>query len=219
MLYLIGDVHGQCGGRTYVSLTDKFSPTVQLGDLDISPYHYLADVDSAQHRVLLGNHEDFPSAQEWPHFLPRWGSAVLGGLDCFFISGAFSIDRDLRLPGRDWFEEEELTREQAEQCFKDFNALPSRPQLLLSHTAPAFLSEILCREQGWTSYHASRTDQLLQAIWESESCKLPLWWFFGHHHVAREFKCGSFTFRCVAPGEVLQVTSSNGYKSVSPRTH
>jgi len=216
MLYLIGDLHGRYDQYLKRVNRKKYSPSVQLGDMDMGTYNYLKLVDPLANRILLGNHEHFPNASKWPHFLGDYGQEELGGVPFFFVRGAHSPDFEDRIIGIDWWPEEQLNLEQRYACWDCWDALPQAPNIMLTHCAPQFLAEyLMARYHPAEEYHASHTDQLLQAMFES---KPPAFWYFGHYH--KDFECTvrGCTFRCVAPGEVLRVTNS-GYESVSPRTH
>lgn len=106
---------------------------VHLGDFGYNfTNDYLDALDRilARHDLVLGfvdgNHENFrlllahPIADNGLRYLhsrivhlPRGFRWRWGSIRCLAVGGAYSIDRILRIPGRSWWPEETLTREQA----------------------------------------------------------------------------------------------------------
>lgn len=215
---LIGDIHGRVK-TDYLPLVQdpRCEPSVQLGDLDISKYSYLANVDSSRHKILPGNHDHYGYLNDHPqHFLKGWGVLEHGGLRFFYVRGANSIDKDYRVRGRDWWPEEELEMHELQAAIDFWHDLQSdRPEIILSHTAPTQVSEWLCRNNGFGPYRATRTERALQWIAEIGGAKF---WYHGHHHKSATYDFNGCKFRCLASGEVLSVIQ-DGYTVVRGATH
>lgn len=64
--------------------------------------------------------------------LPKGGRTTIGGLRMAGLGGAYSIDKEWRREGRDWFADEEPTPEQAERLIQG-----GPVDVLITHDAPA----------------------------------------------------------------------------------
>lgn len=116
-MLVIGDVHGKI--NSYLNLIKKYPKTVQIGDFGFTIEHkwHLQNVNSSNHKVLFGNHDDYKFLNR-EHSLGNFG--IYEGM--FFVRGADSIDKNLRVLGRDWFKEEELTYPQMNTCITAFES-------------------------------------------------------------------------------------------------
>ena len=119
----------------------------------------------------------------------------------FWLAGAFSIDKDYRIPGISWWEDEELSYSELETAIALY--AEKKPEYVLSHECPARAGRALLDGLMGPYFSAkgdcctSRTSQALQAMFEIHQ---PKEWVFGHYHVDKQFKlAGSDTlFTCVA---------------------
>jgi hypothetical protein len=200
-LYLIGDIHGRV--EDYMQAVHvrnlNLQPSLQVGDLDISYYQFLRKVDAQNHRVLPGNHDHYGHVQKWPHFLGDWGRLEHGGYDLWYVRGAYSIDRDWRTEGRNWWAEEELTYGQGRSMLNDYEL--ARPSIVVSHCAPTEIARLICwRLHG--HFGNSRTEELLQQAFDIHH---PRTWFFGHYHTPFTCTASGCTFRALGAGEIIRV--------------
>ncbi len=121
-LRVIGDVHAQIeqadlftrDARPYLELIAGAAYSIQLGDMgDRETYeHLVSHVDAGRHRFFPGNHDHYDGLP--PHSLGDFGAVHWGGVDFFFVRGAWSSDRELLVRlGREqgktlWFRQQEL---------------------------------------------------------------------------------------------------------------
>ena len=204
---MVGDIHGELGN--FSNLINKKKPdiVIQLGDFDI-PLGDQYDVkniftNNQQTKVYVcpGNHERWdiltklensnslvkslnspvPFAKENSiYYCPRTTVVTLpDGRNVLFMGGAFSIDKQWRTPGRDWFPEEIIT-------WRDMDNLPDcQIDIVVSHTAP---EEILMQvhNRGLFYIHGFGFGKL-----EDTSCQYlsyvldkykPKLWYFAHFH-------------------------------------
>lgn len=110
--------------------------------------HYLDNLLTQYHINLYfieGNHEDYEWLGQLPKdelglghvtshikHIPRGSQYVVAGKVCTFIGGGVSVDQNIRVKGRDWWSEEEITDEQVAQ-YKQL----VKTDVLITHDAPS----------------------------------------------------------------------------------
>ena len=145
--------------------------------------------------MIYGNHDNPPELKTHRHCLGDFGLGFNGGIEFFFVSGAFSIDRAWRMEGFDWFKEEELNTAQMNDCIELYSTLRP-PDVVLSHEAPYFLIQYL-----W-GYPSNNTSLLLDALFRIHKPKV---WVFGHHHKSIDLTIEGTRFVCLNELESLQL--------------
>jgi len=187
MISVIGDAHGKYD--QYVKMARKRDFTVQIGDLGFK-YDCLKNLDSDRHKLVGGNHDNYDIIGEWPHYLGDFGAASLGGVDFFFYRGAYSIDRQYRTVGRDWWEQEQVGIEgfmKARELYREV-----KPRLILTHDCPETISPSLL-PSGATIYQ-NTTGWALQELFNIHK---PEMWVFGHYHVSKRMLVEGTEFVCL----------------------
>lgn len=205
MLRLIGDCHEKF--YRYKQLIEDAEFSLQLGDLGFD-YYLIRNVDPQRHKAIAGNHDNHDNLS--PHFLDRFGVTCFGGIEFFYISGAFSVDYKRRTQGIDYFGNEELSHREGEAALELF--IEKKPQLVISHDCPMDLVPILLDHKRKHGYHLysekvfkTRTGQILQACLDAHRPKM---WIFGHHHCSWKYNCLDGTqFICLNELEVLDLPS------------
>ncbi len=203
MITIIGDVHGKLS--EYRKLTEKYKYTVQVGDMGFR-YEQLNEVDPDFHRFFGGNHENYDHYPTMRHSLGEFGAFELNGVKFFFVRGAFSIDVGFRLPGIDWWPQEELTIPQCGKCLNLYQQI--KPDLVLTHDAPLAITEMIGNPKVLEMFgfdpdtFSTNTQTLLQCMLESHQ---PSKWFFGHHHKSIQIKYKGVEFQCLNELETADV--------------
>lgn len=204
---IIGDIHSHisgCGrGRNYLNLIINANYSVQLGDLGYQHKfcpnfnEKISMVDPKRHMVVLGNHDDYTNRV--PNALGDFGLQSIplkdGTFTFFYLRGARSIDRDDRLIGVSWWDNEELTWEQGRAAVKAYQE--AKPRTVLAHDCPEEILGLLAQTAGKDrlSYsRPSRTNQILQSCWEIHH---PEMFIFGHHHVNWRHEYKGTIFMCL----------------------
>jgi len=133
-----------------------------------------------------GNHEDHWSLknrksneiEEGIIYMPRGSIYTLpDGRNIMFMGGAFSIDKEYRRIGIDWFPEETITQ-------KDLMGLPDvKVDVLISHTCSKELLPEMLRVNPWKTTDPS--NDALSEVWKQYKPDL---WYFGHWH---QYKTGT----------------------------
>jgi hypothetical protein len=223
-LRVIGDVHAQIeqadlftrDGRPYLEIIADAAYSIQLGDMgDRETYEQLvARVDAERHRFFPGNHDHYDGFP--PHNLGDFGPVLWGGVDFFFVRGAWSSDREKLVQlGQEqgktiWFEKEELTDEQMRAALEAY--LRARPRIVLSHDAPTHVARLAwhhARRLGAPNsravFCASRTTDFLERLLEYHQ---PRSWLFGYHHRDWRYKEGGTIFVCVGELSYVDIDSA-----------
>ncbi len=181
---IVGDVHGRIGA--YKRAIAEAAYSVQLGDMGFKKHYKIlnfAEIDPSRHVFIPGNHDDY--RQLPAHALGLFGTRELGPASFFWVRGAASPDKRMRIPGESWWPEEELTYREGLRALDLYKA--AKPRLVLSHDCPGSVSA-----QWLGTARPSRTGQLLDALLEHHQPDL---WLFGHHHRSIKIALGQTTFR------------------------
>jgi hypothetical protein len=208
-LRIIGDVHGKVEpglwSPCYLDVIRGCDYSVQVGDMgDARTYTCLcAHVDPARHRFIGGNHDDYDNLP--PHCLGDFGMATVGCVEFFFVRGAYSIDKELRLrqqrvSGRRlWWPQEELSPSRMQEAMDAY--IHRRPDFVITHMAPTSIARqlsdgrLLQSLTGMTpDEFTCRTGDLLQAMLDAHP---PERWIFGHFHRRLTMRVGSTEFVCL----------------------
>ena len=195
MITLIGDAHGQYD--RYVKMARKRDFTVQIGDLGFK-YGCLDNLDPEKHKIVGGNHDNYSIIGQFPHYLGDYGNCSLGGTDFFFYRGAYSIDRQFRTIGIDWWPEEQVKIEvfmEARELYRQ-----TKPRVVVTHDCPESLTPELL-PPGSTLYQ-NTTGWALQELLNIHE---PEFWFFGHYHVSKSIKRGCTNFVCINELETVEI--------------
>lgn len=197
-MLLIGDVHGMF--KSYIKLLIHERPdfSIVLGDFGIG-YGYdkglveLVNTIPGQHKYLRGNHDSPKASKTNPMYMGDYGSQ--GSM--FWISGCSTPS----WAGKDWIEEE-LSYQKLEQIKADY--LKKKPKLVLSHTAPFEIGEIVMNRRS----ERDRTSFCMQMMWEEYQPEL---WVFGHFHQSKNFEINGTNFICLDSLETLRVDDNYLY--------
>lgn len=196
-LRVIGDVHGKVD--EYLSIIKDCQYSIQLGDFGFRDewLRLKNEVDSEHHKIIPGNHDAYNTLESVSHFLGHFGQYTLGGIEFFFIRGAYSIDSKQRLVDIDIFPNEQLSYRQFNDCIFLYEKV--RPEIVLSHDIPREVASELFRPMF---IHKNRTSDALQQMFEIHRPRL---WFFGHHHISMTKNVSGTIFRCLSELEFVDV--------------
>lgn len=197
MFTAIGDVHGKYD--RYLKIAGERDHTVQIGDLGFR-YGCLENLDPGSHKIVAGNHDNYDSITNYPHYLGDWGFHTLGGTEFFFLRGAYSIDRDQRIIGIDWWSEEEIKIEsfmEARAAYRE-----RAPRIVLTHTCPETMSPAFLEPRNAHRVHVTKTGWMLDELFNAHRPEL---WIFGHFHVSRSVTERGTKFVCLNELETLDV--------------
>jgi hypothetical protein len=188
---LIGDVHGKYDRYHKILMRSKENPyTVQLGDLGFK-YDVLKPFDSKCHIFIGGNHDNYDKINDVPNYLGDYGYMVnFNGIDFFYYRGAWSIDRQYRTIGIDWWENEQVGIDQfmkARELYRDI-----KPDIMITHDCPQDI--VLQMLKPGDRVFENNTSWALQELFNIHQPKI---WFFGHWHKSRQIQHGNTKFICL----------------------
>ena len=147
--------------------------------------------------VVLGNHEGYDAIEELPwttkwdndiqyfeaengnriYFFKRGGAYNINGRKVLTISGAYSIDKDMRIEGKSWWAQEDITYEQTEFCLDEIERVGADFDYVLSHTCPQrIIPNFIVWDIGPVN---CPTAKFLDIVDDRVDCKK---FHFGHFH-------------------------------------
>jgi predicted phosphodiesterase len=189
-LTIIGDVHGKYE-RYYkiIRQSDIHPHTIQLGDFGFK-YNTLANLDPNNHKILGGNHDNYDIIHKYPHYTGDYGISIVGEVEFFYYRGAYSIDRQYRTVGIDWWEQEQVSIDQFMKARELYRQ--TKPKIVITHDCPQNIAAIMLKPDQ--RLYENTTGWALQELLNIHE---PEFWFFGHWHRSQTIKYGSTTFMCL----------------------
>jgi predicted phosphodiesterase len=190
MITIIGDVHGKYDDYLKIIRKDEnYSYTVQLGDFGFK-YETLKNVDSTRHLILPGNHDNYNDCYNHSHFLGDYGYTSLNRVIFFYYRGAYSIDRQDRTIGINWWEQEQVTIDQfmkARELYREF-----KPDIVLTHDCPDFM--VRDYVGPYARVYENITNWALGELYKIHQPKL---WIHGHYHQSKTTVYENTKFICL----------------------
>ena len=207
----IGDLHGK---EKYIPrCTAQGIATIAVGDVGIddvtSPYYKLPVPQGSNFSYIRGNHDNPGLVITDPHYIGNAAVApVTFDIHIALLSGGFSTDRASRTPGKDWWEDEELSQEDFDWWMEQVRDV--QPDVIVTHSAPPLVFPFIGVPSG---NFRSRTDRFLDVV--SYFIK-PKVWIFGHYHRSADVRLNTVTgredpngtrFICLDEGEAVDLDS------------
>ena len=196
---LIGDLHGKYKNyHEIIREKDRHPYTLQLGDFGFK-YDTLKNVDSTRHLILPGNHDNYNDCYNHSHFLGDYGYTSLNRVKFFYYRGAYSIDRQSRTVGIDWWEDEQVTIDQFMKARELYREI--KPDIFLAHDCPDFMVP------QYIGPHAKRYENITGwALGELYKIHQPKLFIHGHYHVSKTTQYGDTKFVCLNELETYLLT-------------
>lgn len=196
---IIGDVHGKYDRyHKIIRQIEKHPYTLQVGDFGFR-LDTLKNVDSTKHLILPGNHDQYDICYNYPHFLGDYGYTSLNRIEFFYYRGAYSIDRQYRTVGIDWWENEQVSIDEFIKARELYRTI--KPKIVITHDCPQNIASMML-EPGQRVYE-NTTGWALQELLNIHEPNL---WFFGHHHQSRTIQYGNTKFICLDELETYELT-------------
>lgn len=189
MVTFIGDVHGRY--EDYLSIAQSCDFSVQVGDFggsrEWNALNY-SGLNPDNHKILGGNHDDYPRCEKSPYFMGNFGIQKLGSNPpIFYIRGGHSLDKFSRVKNDMMYSyREELNFTQMIGCVKLYERI--KPEIVVSHVPPTCVN----REIFSPMHQECLTSFNLDADFIENTARLgeyllsihrPKLWVFGHLHI------------------------------------
>jgi predicted phosphodiesterase len=195
-VYIVGDVHGKFGFlENIVNQLGRENLYLQVGDMAVGMPKANCPEDFNNLYFIRGNHDSPGACKNHKKYLGDFG--YIEDLDIYFIGGGYSRDYKQRIPGYDWWTEEELTTESFHEIQQ--NLIEIQPSIIISHDAPFY---IIKRMFSYPDYHKNRTVHNLENTWLKYKPKA---WIFGHHHASKQDIIDKTLFICLQELEVINL--------------
>jgi predicted phosphodiesterase len=188
---VIGDVHGKYAHyHKIIRQTEQHTYTIQLGDFGFK-YDTLKNVDHTKHIIIGGNHDNYDICWNYPHFLTDYGYMNnFNGIDFFYYRGAYSIDRNYRTVGINWWENEQVSIEQFMQARELYREI--KPDIVITHDAPMEIVPYLL--PPGSRIYENNTNWALNELFNIHQPKI---WRFGHYHKSWRMTINGTDFKCL----------------------
>jgi Icc-related predicted phosphoesterase len=188
MLFL-GDIH-------HLSFPVSSQPIYCVGDCGVGFPGMENRTFPTGSKFIAGNHDNRKVCETKysDSYLGHYGVDSLTGI--FFVSGEWSIDREYRTEGVDWWNWEELSMEEAYACYDLY--IQTRPSIVLSHGCPSSVIRPIFKKDPIST----RTGQLLDSMFQSHK---PDIWIFGHFHESKQMNILGTEFHCLGIKEIRDI--------------
>lgn len=192
MITFIGDIHGDID--FYLAVANNSVNSIQVGDFGYKkPLTTLAysGLNPENHKVVLGNHDDYDYAPQVPHALDLFGMSEVGGRTFFYIRGGISLNRayllmqEMSNGPKEYWSQEELT-------FSDMLAALdlykfAKPDIVVSHVPCGMVVQKIADSIGDSTldkYKFHKGFRENTALLGDEMLKYhrPKLWVSGHMH-------------------------------------
>ena len=177
---------------------DRHEHIVQIGDLGFD-FSTLDNVDPDKFKIVSGNHDNMDKIINIPHYLGDYGYTTLNGISFYFYRGAYSIDRQYRTIGIDWWEDEQNNIEtfiKARELYREI-----KPDIFLAHDCPDFMVP------QYIGPYAKRYENITGwALGELYKIHQPKLFIHGHYHVSKTTQYGDTKFVCLNELETYLLT-------------
>ena len=196
---ILADVHGKYR-RMHEIIREKnrYEYIVQIGDLGFD-YQTLDNVDPNKFKIVGGNHDNYDKIIHIPHYLGDYGYAELNGINFFFYRGAYSIDRQYRTIGIDWWENEQVSIDQFMKARELYREI--KPDIMISHDCPDFLASMYIGPNGRMFENLTTW-----ALGELYTIHQPKLWIHAHWHFSKTTIYENTKFICLAELETYRLT-------------
>ena len=202
---IVGDIHGNV--HAYKAILENWKgPSVQVGDFGVgfagpSWHNSVNDYHTAnpQHRFIRGNHDNPDKCKNDMVSYINDG-VVEGGV--MYVGGAWSIDRQWRTEGLDWWEDEELSYQNLSDMMVLYNKI--RPRVMITHDCPTSVAYALFISKGISMGKQFKT-RTAEAFEQMFAAHRPEHWLFGHwHHTVNQNIYGT-EFQCIGEHDFVDL--------------
>lgn len=179
ILKLIGDTHGDYTVLLKEYAKKDFDLMLSVGDLGLDYTTVKRHLDPDFFKVVGGNHDNYDTLVELPHYLGNYGLVPGTSGRAFFVRGANSTDKEFGVPGINWWPEEQLNMLQCEACLGEWERVGESVSLLVTHTCSRDYTALLIPDEN--PLHPCNTSHLISQMYRVHP---PPTHVFGHFHTS-----------------------------------
>lgn len=214
-LWVVGDTHGIVQDIAWIDQKAKEEEVeliIQVGDFGVRWDHHCDRYFQQKKQggptwiTVGGNHENYvcwqklQADQNFPVLIELWSNVYwaprptlmkINEEKFLLMGGANSIDRHLRIEGKNWWSYEQPTREEMDNFFSLLE--DERPEIVVTHEAPASVN---LGENNRENKVAIDFDNVI-----THSNHMPRKWYYGHHHHSGTTEVGKTNFVCCGMGK------------------
>lgn len=211
LLRVIADIHGDYGWyiKTVQKANYKGIPTFQLGDFGIGflgrreeekDEKWLTDSLNLapMNRFGPGNHDNPLYCRNSPLCVGYYN--YFPNMDMFWAGGAYSIDKDWRTEGVNWWRGEEMSYSDMLEATDLYQR--NLPSIMTSHDAPWEVVGNMFPHCLLDGGDGSMTNKFLSNLLSIHRPKI---WLFGHHHKTMTWEDQGTKFICVGEREYIDI--------------
>ena len=199
IIRFIGDVHGD--EKAYLKALDNYEGTsIQVGDFGIGfVYPGSKDISVRKNSYFIrGNHDNPSVSYKRPDYIHD--GTISFEQKMMFIGGAYSIDKNYRTEGIDYWSDEELSYQLLDSMIDKY--IIRKPSIMVTHCCPNFLSYIILTRMGLQKIHDSRTEIAFETMFANHTPKL---WIFGHYHYSFDETINNCRFICLNINKTVDI--------------
>ena len=217
-LWVVGDTHGNAKDISTLdqkAVREGVEIILQAGDFgvrwDWKSDRYFQKRGQQKRKGAIwitvgGNHENYANWQElqvlqnfpelvelWPnvYWAPRPTLVKINTEKFLLMGGANSIDRHLRVEGKNWWSYEQPTSAEMNNFFALLE--DEKPDIVVTHEAPS-------------SVHTHFSKRLSRVAVDFDNVidhtdYMPVTWYYGHHHHTATMEVGETNFICCGMGQ------------------
>lgn len=193
----IGDVHREFEKLKRICRFWQNHTIIGIGDVGLMLGTDDTLVFPSNFRFFRGNHDNPQICRNHPQYMVDYG-IMDGDKSTFYVAGGFSVDANKRVPGVDWWADEQLSREDMEMALQEYSE--TKPELLVCHEAPYFahkhLTEKVCEKNPYlmrySCFDGNATAYLIE---EMVKIHKPDEIVCGHWHISLDFVANDVKIR------------------------
>jgi predicted phosphodiesterase len=208
----IGDVHGKYD--RYKKIMSRCINSIQVGDMGVGFRRYIGhEIGSffpnppydkmveGNHKFIRGNHDNPGVCRNHSQWIPDGYTETTDlGNKIMFIGGAFSIDRDWRHEGYDWWADEELSQPELYSMMDLY--MEFKPDIMVTHDCPSSVADNIFADDMRYGKFNSKTGSALASMFANHK---PNKWIFGHWHKSKNEVIDGTNFICLAELETMKL--------------
>lgn len=235
MLIFIGDIHGEFEELAHRLTVRRIkdSVLVQVGDfglgfsgkekeeLNIESLNKTLSEGNNLLYAIRGNHDDPSYFEKWQkigniRLVPDYSVLELEGYTVFLAGGAISIDRAIRVQGKNYWKEEEFVfdADRLEVALKEVKNV----DIVVTHTAPTefwpfkinSLVQAYARRDDNLIFQLARERELHSKLLKHLTSKFtPTHWYYGHFHTIADGDYNDLKYLVLGESEIREHISGN----------